>query len=191
MLEDRKAVVVAQLTESAALCTAMVEQADAIVRVADQIVTAFRRGNKVLLFGNGGSAADAEHIASELSGRFALSRDPLPAVALTANTSSITAIANDFGYDQVFARQVRGLVAKGDIVIGISTSGNSPNVIAGMEEAKRMGATTVALTGVGGKLKETSDHVIVVPSTSTPRIQESHIVVGHIVCYLVEAILFQ
>ena len=191
ILKDRKAAVAALIGESAALCTALAGQADTIVRVADQIAEAFRRGNKVLLFGNGGSAADAEHIACELAGKFTLSRDPLPAVALTANTSSITAIANDFGYDQVFARQVRGLAAKGDVIIGISTSGISPNVIAGMKEAKRMKATTVALTGKAGKLRQISDHVIAVPSTNTPRIQEAHIVVGHIICYLVEVALFE
>jgi len=189
-LRNKKAVVAAQIAESAALCTALAGQADAIVRVADQIVKAFRRGNKVLLFGNGGSAADAEHIACELSGKFTLYRDPLPAVALTTNTSSLTAIANDFGYNEVFARQLRGLATRGDVVIGISTSGSSPNVIAGMEEAKRMGATTVALTGRAGKLGDLSDHVIAVPSTNTPRIQESHIVAGHIICYLVEVTLF-
>src|SRR5512136_654132 len=119
---------------------------------------AFRRGNKVLLFGNGGSAADAEHIACELSGKFTLYRDPLPAISLTTNSSSLTAIANDFAYEEVFARQLKGLVAKGDVVIGLSTSGASQNVIRAIEEANRRGAITVAFTGAKGKLKESARH---------------------------------
>jgi D-sedoheptulose 7-phosphate isomerase len=182
--------VVRQIEESAALKTALVRQKDSIIRIAALITKAFREGNKVLLFGNGGSAADAQHLACELAGRFYSSRDPLPAIALTTNTSSLTAIANDFGYREVFARQIRGLARRGDIAVGISTSGDSPNVVAGLEEAKRCGATTVALTGQGGKLREIADCVLSVPSRDTPRIQEAHITAGHIICYLVERSLF-
>jgi D-sedoheptulose 7-phosphate isomerase len=135
-------------------------------------------------------SADAQHIAGELAGKFYLDRDPLPAIALTTNTSSLTAIANDYGYDQVFARQLRGLVNKGDIVIGISTSGSSPNVTIAMEEAKRHGAIIIAFTGQGGKLKEIAEYVLSIPSTDTPRIQEAHITAGHIIAYLVEEALF-
>ena len=158
--------------------------------IADQLIQALRNGNKVLLFGNGGSAADAQHIAAELSGKYTRHRDPLPAIALTTNTSSLTAIANDYGYEAVFARQLQALVAEGDIVIGISTSGSSPNVLLAMEEAKRRGAITIALTGQGGKLKELADYVLSVPSTKTPRIQEAHITIGHIICHLVEEEIF-
>ncbi len=140
------------------MCASLAGQADTIVEIAEQMTKAFRQGKKVLLFGNGGSAADAEHIACELAGKFTLFRDPLPAVALTTNTSSLTAIGNDFGYEEVFARQLRGLVAKGDVVIGLSTSGASPNVIKAIEEANRQGAITVAFTGAKGKLKESAQH---------------------------------
>jgi D-sedoheptulose 7-phosphate isomerase len=168
----------------------MAEQAETIVEIADQMTKAFRRGNKVLLFGNGGSAADAEHIAGELAGKFTLFRDPLPAVALTTNTAALTAIGNDFGYEEVFARQLRGLVTKGDVAIGISTSGASPNVIKTIEEANRRAAVTVAFTGAHGKLKESAQLVLSIPSTDTPRIQEAHMLAGHIICGLVERSLF-
>jgi len=185
-----KNVVVTQVRESAALCANLAGQADTIVQIAEQMTKAFRQGKKVLLFGNGGSAADAEHIACELAGKFALFRDSLPAIALTTNTSSLTAIGNDFGYEEVFARQLRGLVAKGDVVIGLSTSGASPNVIRAIEEANRQGAITVAFTGAKGKLKESAQHVLSIPSTDTPRIQEAHMLAGHIICGLVEKSLF-
>jgi D-sedoheptulose 7-phosphate isomerase len=151
---------------------------------------AFRRGNKVLLFGNGGSAADAEHIACELAGKFYLTREPLPAIALSANSAALTAIANDFGYHEVFSRQLRGLLDKGDVVIGISTSGSSTNVVSAIEEARKKGAITVALIGKEGKLRQIAEYVLGVPSTDTPRIQEAHITAGHIICYLVERSLF-
>ena len=144
----------------------------------------------MLLFGNGGSAADAQHIACELGGKFYLDRAPLPVIALTTNTSSLTAIGNDYSYEEIFARQVRGLAKQGDIVVGISTSGNSPNVLRGIEEAKQLGAITVAFTGQGGRLKELAEYVLSVPSSDTPRIQEAHITAGHIICYLVEDTLF-
>jgi D-sedoheptulose 7-phosphate isomerase len=168
----------------------MAKQAKTIVEIADQMTRAFRRGNKVLLFGNGGSAADAEHIAGELAGKFSMFRDPLPAVALTTNTASLTAIGNDFGYEEVFARQLRGLVARGDVAIGLSTSGASPNVIKAIDEANRQGAITVAFTGAHGKLKESAQLVLSIQSTDTPRIQEAHMLAGHIICGLVEQSLF-
>lgn len=164
-----------------------------IAKIAEEIVKAYRRGNKVLWFGNGGSAADAQHLACELVSKFYLERKALASIALTTNTSELTAIANDYDFDRVFARQVEALVNPGDIVIGISTSGNSPNVIEGIKEAKRCGAITIALTGAsGGKLKENEDldYLLTVPSEDTPQIQESHIMIGHIICYLVERVLF-
>jgi D-sedoheptulose 7-phosphate isomerase len=188
--ENKPEVVIGQIRESASLCETMAEQAETIVEIADQMTQAFKRGNKVLLFGNGGSAADAEHIAAELAGKFTLFRDPLPAVALTTNTAALTAIGNDFGYEEVFARQLRGLVTKGDVAIGISTSGASPNVIKAIEEANRRGAVTVAFTGAHGKLKESAQLVLSIPSTDTPRIQEAHMLAGHIICGLVEQSLF-
>jgi D-sedoheptulose 7-phosphate isomerase len=187
---DREDMVVKQIEESMQLKESLRAEAKTLVAIADELVQALRRGNKVLLFGNGGSAADAQHIACELSGRFSRDREPLPAIALTTNTSSLTAIANDYGYEAVFARQLRGLVKKGDIVIGISTSGSSANVLLAIEEANRRGAVTVALTGQGGRLKELAHYVLSVPSTSTPRIQEAHITIGHIICHLVEEELF-
>ena len=187
---NKRAVVTGQIRESASLCNGLAGQADTIVQIAEQMTKAFRQRKKVLLFGNGGSAADAEHIACELAGKFTLFRDPLPAIALTTNTSSLTAIGNDFGYEEVFARQLRGLVAKGDVVIGLSTSGASPNVIRAIEEANRQGAITVAFIGAKGKLKESARHVLSIPSTDTPRIQEAHMLAGHIICGLVEESLF-
>ncbi len=188
--EDTAALVVKQIEDSIALKRDLATQADIIIRIASQLTEAFRRGNKVLLFGNGGSAADAEHIACELAGKFYLRRDPLPAIALSANTSSLTAIANDFGYEEVFSRQLRGLLARGDVVVGISTSGSSPNVVAAIEEANRNGAITVAFTGEEGTLQQIAQYALSIPSTDTPRIQEAHITAGHIICYLVERNLF-
>lgn len=187
---DKEIKVKRQIEESAELKKALAAQVDLLLKIADLIVQAFREGNKVVLFGNGGSAADAQHIAAELAGKFYLDRDPLPAIALTTNTSSLTAIANDHGFETVFSRQVKGLVRKGDVVIGISTSGDSINVIRGIEEAKSCGAVTIAFTGEGRKLKELTDYVLSVPSQDTPRIQEVHITAGHIICYLVEQALF-
>jgi D-sedoheptulose 7-phosphate isomerase len=188
-LQD-KAAVVEQIEDSIALKKVLITQVDTIIEIADQLTEAFRRRNKVLLFGNGGSAADAEHIACELAGKFYLRRDPLPAIALSANTSSLTAIANDFGYEEVFSRQLHGLLAKGDVVIGISTSGSSPNVVSAIEEATMKGAITVAFTGKEGKLRQLAAYALSIPSTDTPRIQEAHITAGHIICYLVERNLF-
>lgn len=187
---DSEKIVIDQLADSAGLKEQLKSSAQTIVAVAECVIQALKNGNKVLLFGNGGSAADAQHIAAELSGKYMRERAPLPAIALTTNTSSLTAIANDYGYDSVFARQLRSLVIKGDVVIGISTSGDSPNVILALQEAKRGGAITIALCGQSGKLNKSADHVLAVPSTDTPRIQEAHITIGHIICYLIEEELF-
>lgn len=186
----QEANIVKQIEDSIELKKYLRQETKNLVAMADLLVDAFRKGNKVLLFGNGGSAADAQHIACELAGKFYLDRDPLPAIALTTNTSSLTAIANDYSYEEVFGRQVKGLVKQGDVVIGISTSGNSPNVLRGIEAAKRLGVTTIAFTGRGGRLSELADYVLSIPSGDTPRIQEAHITAGHIICYLVEQALF-
>ena len=164
-----------------------------IARVSEVSLAAMKNGNKLLLFGNGGSAADAQHIAAEFVGRFAFDRPALPALALSVNTSCVTAIGNDYGFDQVFSRQLEALARPGDVAIGFSTSGNSPNVLHAISTAKKMGLQTVALTGTpGGKLKQAADldHCVCVPSSETPRIQECHILIGHIVSELVEQELF-
>ncbi|MDO9116695.1 MAG: D-sedoheptulose 7-phosphate isomerase [Nitrospira sp.] len=166
------------------------DHADRIAHVAALLVTAFREGHKVLLFGNGGSATDAAHIAAEFVGRYKRERKPLPAIALATDIAAITCIANDYGFDELFARQVRAHGQKGDIAIGISTSGNSPNVLKGIEAARECGLITIAWTGgTGGKLAGLVDHPFVVPSTVTARIQESHITLGHVLCELVEETL--
>lgn len=155
--------------------------------VADICKNALNEGNKILFCGNGGSAADAQHLAAELVGRFVKERESLPAIALTTDTSILTAIANDYSYDDVFSRQVAGLGQAGDVLIGISTSGNSKNVVKAIELAKQKGLKTVAFTGEGGGiLGALCDAVIAVPSKTTAHIQEMHILVGHIVCELVE-----
>ena len=162
-----------------------------IVAISEVLIEAMDKGNKLLLFGNGGSAADAQHIAAEFVGRFAFDRPALPALALSANSSAVTAIGNDYGFDVVFARQIEALGRHGDVAIGISTSGNSTNVIEACAAARRMGMLTAALTGcTGGKLKESVDYCVCVPSNETPRIQECHILVGHIISELVESALF-
>lgn len=166
------------------------DHADRIATVAQLLVTAFRAGQKVLLFGNGGSATDAAHIAAEFVGRYKRERAPLPAIALATDIAAITCIANDYGFDELFARQIRAHGRKGDIAIGISTSGNSPNVLKGVAAARECGMITVAWTGgTGGKLAALVDHPFVVPSTVTARIQESHITLGHVLCELVEETL--
>lgn len=158
-----------------------------IGQIADEIVATYRRGGKVLLFGNGGSAGDAQHIACELVGRFMKERKGLPAIALTTNTSILTAVANDYGYEKIFIRQVEALGSEKDLVIGISTSGNAENVNQAIEFAKRKKIKTVGLTGgTGGKLAKLVDISLCIPSAVTPRIQEAHITVGHILCELVE-----
>ncbi|TAL58034.1 MAG: D-sedoheptulose 7-phosphate isomerase [Nanoarchaeota archaeon] len=162
-------------------------QLDKIERLANYIVDVYNNKKKILIFGNGGSAADAQHFAAELVGRYKLERRALPAIALTTDTSAITAIANDYSYDQIFSRQVEALANEGDLVVGITTSGNSPNVNIAIDAAKKIGCITVGLCGKdGGKLKDTADMVIIVPSDNTPRIQETHITIIHIVCELLE-----
>jgi len=183
--------VVKQIEESINLKGYLLSEAQNLIKISQQLIRALKNGNKILLCGNGGSAADAQHIAAELAGRFNYDRDSLPAIALTTNTSSLTAIANDYGYEAVFAKQVQGLAKKGDVVIAISTGGNSPNVVLAIEEAKKKEAITIGFVGKqGGKLKELVDYIIHVPSNNTPRIQETHIFVGHIICSLVEEYLF-
>ena len=151
------------------------------------IVNAFKNGNKVLFCGNGGSAADAQHLAAEFSGRFYTDRDALPAEALHVNTSYLTAVANDYSYDVVYSRIIKGIGKKGDVLVGLSTSGNSVNIVKAFEMAREKGMITIGLTGAtGGKMKDLSDYFLNVPSTDTPRIQESHILLGHIICQLVE-----
>jgi D-sedoheptulose 7-phosphate isomerase len=163
------------------------EHADRIVQVATLIANAFQNGNKVLLFGNGGSSTDAAHIAAEFVGRYQRDRVPLPAIALATDIAAITCIANDYGYEELFARQVRAHGRKGDIAIGISTSGNSPNVLKGVAAARDGGLTTIAWTGAnGGKLAALVEYPFIVPSMVTSRIQESHITLGHVLCELVE-----
>lgn len=157
----------------------------------DLITAAFKNGNKVLFCGNGGSAADAQHLAAEFSGRFYTDRDALPAEALHCNTSYITAVANDYSYDVIYSRIIKGIGKKGDVLIGLSTSGNSKNIMNAFEVAREKGLITIGFTGAtGGKMKSLSDHLINVPSTDTPRIQESHILLGHIICQLVEEKLY-
>jgi len=156
-------------------------------KVALDIVKALQHNNRVYFCGNGGSAADAQHLAAEFSGRFYIDREALPAEALHCNTSYLTAVANDYSYDVIYARLIKGIGQKGDFLVGLSTSGNSPNIVKAFETAREKGILTVGFTGeTGGKMKELSDYLINVPSKDTPRIQESHIMLGHIICELVE-----
>src|SRR5216683_6910709 len=158
-----------------------------VANVSEVLIKALRQGNKAILFGNGGSAGDAQHIAAEFVGRFAFDRPALPALALSVNTSCVTAIGNDYGFDQVFSRQIEALARRGDVAIGISTSGNSSNVLHAVSTARKMGLHTIALTGSsGGNLRNSVDHCICVPSNESPRIQECHILIGYIISELVE-----
>lgn len=153
----------------------------------EAITQAFRNGNRGYFCGNGGSAADAQHLAAEFSGRFYKDREALAAEALHCNTSYLTAVANDYSYDVVYARLIKGIGNKGDFLVGLSTSGNSPNIVKAFEAAREKGIITIGFTGdTGGKMKELSDHLINIPSRDTPRIQESHILLGHIICQMVE-----
>jgi D-sedoheptulose 7-phosphate isomerase len=164
---------------------------DLVAQVAMQIVKSLRADGKVLFFGNGGSAADAQHLAAEFTGRYLRERRALPALALHANTSALTAIGNDYGFDFVFARQLEALGKEGDVAVGISTSGNSSNVVRAMEVAKSKSIYTVALVGAsGGAMKELADCALCMPSNETPRIQECHILTGHLICEIVEQTLF-
>jgi D-sedoheptulose 7-phosphate isomerase len=179
------------MAASQSLAAAARAVAGSTAEAAAVIVRALRAGNKVLLCGNGGSAADAQHIAAELAGRLRMERRGLPAVALTVNPSVLTAVANDYGYDAVFARQVEALGRPGDVLVGISTSGSSRNVAAALATAHAAGLSTVGLMGKsGGTMKEHCDVAVLVPSSDTQRIQEAHIAVGHAVCELVERELF-
>jgi len=162
-----------------------------IQTVTDVITKAFQNGNAVYFAGNGGSAADAQHLAAEFSGRFYKDRKALPSDALHCNSSYLTAVANDYSFDVIYARLLEGLAKPGDVLVGISTSGNSGNIVKAFEMAKKIGVTTIGFTGQnGGKLKDLGDYLINVPSNTTPRIQESHILVGHIICELVEINIF-
>ncbi|MBK6826525.1 MAG: D-sedoheptulose 7-phosphate isomerase [Chitinophagaceae bacterium] len=164
---------------------------ETINKVVDQVTAAFQNGKRIYFCGNGGSAADAQHLAAEFSGRFYTDRKALPAEALHCNTSYLTAVANDYGYDVVYSRMIDGIGEAGDVLIGLSTSGNSINIMKAFEVAKAKGIITVAFTGEsGGKMKDLARYLINVPSGDTPRIQESHITIGHIICQLVEAKYF-
>ncbi|MBR4638292.1 MAG: D-sedoheptulose 7-phosphate isomerase [Bacteroidales bacterium] len=163
-----------------------------IQQAAEMITESLRQGGKIHFCGNGGSAADAQHLAAELSGRFYFDRPPLNAEALHCNTSYLTAVGNDYGYDLVFSRLLRGTAKAGDVIVGISTSGNSKNILNAFEAAKEMGVKIIALTGeTGGAMKDYADILLNAPSKDTPRIQESHIMIGHIICELVETALFK
>ncbi len=162
-----------------------------IEKVADEMVQSIQKGGKIFFCGNGGSAADAQHLAAELSGRFYYDRAPLPAEALHANTSYLTAVANDYGYDEVYARLLKGNAKKGDILIALSTSGNSSNIFKAIKTATDIGMISIGFTGLtGGKMKDCCCYLINVPSEDTPRIQEAHIMIGHIICEIVESKIF-
>jgi len=163
-----------------------------VVKVVNVITASLKKGNKILLFGNGGSAADAQHLAAEFVNRFLIERPPLPAIALTTDTSIITSIGNDYDFAQIFAKQIRAIGQPGDVAIGMSTSGVSPNVLRGLEIAKKMGLVTIGLTGRdGGQIAQAVDYCLNVSSNSVPRIQEVHITLGHVICELVDYKLFQ
>jgi D-sedoheptulose 7-phosphate isomerase len=168
------------------------ENLNRIVAVVEAVTAALKGGNKILLFGNGGSAADAQHLAAEFVNRFVIERPPLPAIALTTDTSVITSIGNDYDFADIFSKQIRAIGQKGDVAWGMSTSGTSANVIKGLETARKIGMVTVGLTGRdGGDIAKIVDHALNVSSTSTPRIQEVHITVGHVICEMVDFKLFQ
>jgi D-sedoheptulose 7-phosphate isomerase len=163
-----------------------------ITAVGQVLINLFKSDNKLMLCGNGGSAADAQHIAAELSGRFNFDRAPLDAEALHVNASFVTAVANDYNYEEVYKRMVQAKGKKGDALIAISTSGNSPNIVSAVNKAKELGVTCIALTGMdGGEIAKLCDHSLKIPSTETPRIQESHILIGHILCEMIENSLFE
>lgn len=160
----------------------------AIQSIGECMRTCLQNGGKILLMGNGGSAADCQHIAAEIVGRYKRERKGLPAIALTTDSSILTSVGNDYGFEHIFARQIEALCSEGDVVIGISTSGNSANVVAGIETARGLGAHTVGLTGTGGgRLADLCDAILAMPSGDTPRVQEAHILIGHILCDLIES----
>lgn len=186
-----KAWIEQELTGVADGFRALVTMAPAIAEIATVCAAALKAGHKVMFCGNGGSAADSQHLAAELVGRYKMERKALNSVALTTDTSILTAIGNDYGYDDVFRRQVEGLGEAGDVLIGLSTSGNSRNVLRAFEQAKKQGITTVALTGAsGGRMKDAADFALPVPASVTNHIQEMHITCGHLICELVEKELF-
>jgi D-sedoheptulose 7-phosphate isomerase len=186
--------IVAQITEAQRIMAAMLNDSSLLSRVEDAAracVQSLRSGGKVLLAGNGGSAADAQHIAGEFVSRFAFDRPGLAAVALTTDTSILTAIGNDYGYEKLFSRQVQALGRKGDVFVGYSTSGKSPNVLRAFETAREAGLICIGFTGNrGGAMRELCHHLLEVPSADTPKIQEGHLVLGHILCGLAEAEIF-
>lgn len=183
-----------RILESIAVKNAIAEDFDLLKRIEDAaniIIDAYKRGNRFLLCGNGGSAADAQHIAAELSGRYLIDRPPLDAEALSINTSYLTAVSNDYGYDEIFSRLLEAQGKEGDVLLAISTSGNSSNILMAIDTAKDKKMSIIALTGAsGGKMKDKADILLNVPSTDTPRIQESHILIGHVICELIESKLF-
>ena len=182
-----KSLINSSATIEAAMCLK-----EPFMEFCDAVIAAMNKGNKIIFCGNGGSAADAQHLTAEFTGRFFLERRPLPAIALNTNVSAITAIANDYGYDEIFLRQTQALAQPGDVIVGISTSGNSKNIVKAFEYANSVGVTTVAFTGeTGGKMKEIADILLNVPSSCTPRVQEAHITLGHIICEVVEQTLFE
>ena len=163
-----------------------------VMKIAELLIECLRKNGKVIIFGNGGSASDSQHIAAELVGRFKKERQGLPAVAITSNTSILTALANDYGYEAVFSRQIEALAGKNDLAIGISTSGKAKNVAAAIKQASKMGLKTAVLTGSNGaELAKLADAALIIPSSSTPRIQEAHITIAHIICEIAEDTLFQ
>ncbi|MCR4872314.1 MAG: D-sedoheptulose 7-phosphate isomerase [Bacteroidales bacterium] len=182
------------ISQSIAVKQAVLNDSDfqsRIQQAAEMITESLRQGGKIHFCGNGGSAADAQHLAAELSGRFYFDRPPLNAEALHCNTSYLTAVGNDYGYDLVFSRLLRGTAKAGDVIVGISTSGNSKNILNAFEAAKEMGVKIIAMTGeTGGAMKDYADILLNAPSKDTPRIQESHIMIGHIICELVETAMF-
>lgn len=193
MMHDIEDIIIRTFKESCHLKDVFVnENVIRIVKVVDIITDALKEGKKILLFGNGGSAADAQHLAAEFINRFIIERPPLPAIALSTDTSVITSISNDYDYSDVFAKQIRALGQPGDIAWGITTSGSSPNVIKAFEAAKKLGMITVALTGKdGGSAVKVADYILNVSSNSVPRIQEVHITVGHVICQMIDYKLFQ
>ena len=193
MMHDIEDIIIRTFKESCHLKDVFVnENVIRIVKVVDIITDALKEGKKILLFGNGGSAADAQHLAAEFINRFIIERPPLPAIALSTDTSVITSISNDYDYADVFAKQIRALGQPGDIAWGITTSGSSPNVIKAFEAAKKLGMITVALTGKdGGSAVKVADYILNVSSNSVPRIQEVHITVGHVICQMIDYKLFQ
>jgi D-sedoheptulose 7-phosphate isomerase len=184
--------VLAALSESARLINEAQGLTDRVAQAARMIAEAFTRGHRLLIFGNGGSAADAQHLAAEFVNRFLIERPPLPAVALTTDTSVLTSIGNDYGFQDVFAKQIKALGRPGDVAWGLSTSGNSPNVVRALAAARGLGLQTIALTGAdGGECKPLADVLLAIPSKKTPRIQEVHITLGHVICEMVDYLLFQ